>query len=148
MSNDLPNVKLQRTMPQAAPKNWQLEKTQFCHSTSTISFLFGVVLHERGRNYLKKIVSLSKDVFKWRTSTGSGFLSFMGSRLHSSKETFNTNFLAWRYFKMKNTSLPVDERRSKTTLPKLPNDGDARRALRDNKLQILVSLKALRTESQ
>ena len=49
---------------------------------------------------------------------------------------------------MKNTSLPVDERRSKTTLPKLPNDGDAGRALRDNKLQILVSLKALRTESQ
>ena len=28
---------------------------------------------------------------------------------------------------MKNTSLPVNERRSKTTLPKLPNDGDARR---------------------
>ena len=49
---------------------------------------------------------------------------------------------------MKNTSLPVDVRRSKTTLPKLPNDRDARRALRDNKLQILVSLKALRTESQ
>ena len=73
---------------------------------------------------------------------------FSLSRLHSSKETFNTNFLASRYFKMKNTSLPVDVRRSKTTLPKLPNDRDARRALRDNKLQILVSLKVLRTESQ
>ena len=55
------------------------------------------------------------------------FPKFSLSRLHSSKETFNTNFLASRNFKMKNTSLPVDERRSKTTLPKLPDDGDARR---------------------
>ena len=94
-----------------------------------------MVFHERWGNYLEKIVSLSKDVFKRRTSTGSGFFhlwavvfpKFSLSRLHSSKETFNTNFLASRYFKMKNTSLPVDERRSKTTLPKLPDDGDARR---------------------
>ena len=156
MSNDLPNVKLQRTMPQAAPKNWQLEKTQFCHSTSTISFLPRVVFHERWGNYLEKIVSLSKDVFKRRTSTGSGFFhlwavvfpKFSLSRLHSSKETFNTNFLASRYFKMKNTSLPVDERRSKTTLPKLLMTEMLVGALRNNELQILVSLKALRTESQ
>jgi len=51
---------------------------------------------------------------------------FSVSRLHNSKELSNTNFVASRYFKMKNTS-PVDVRRSKTTLPKLPNDGDARR---------------------
>ena len=38
------------------------------------------------------------------------------------KKLRNTNFISSRYVKRKNTSLPVDVRRSKTSLLKLPND--------------------------
>ena len=78
------------------------------------------------------IVNLSKDVFERRTSTGSGFFSFLDSgfahflgQLVSIivKTLRNTNLGASRCFKMKKTSLPVDVRRSKTPLLKLPNSG-------------------------
>ena len=77
------------------------------------------------------IVNLSKDVFERRTSTGSGLFSFLDSgfahllgQLVSIivKTLRNTNLGASRCFKMKKTSLPVDGRRSKTPLPKLPID--------------------------
>ena len=74
-------------------------------------------------------MNLSKDVFERRTSTGSGFFSFLDSgfahflgQLVSIivKTLRNTNLGASRCFKMKKTSLPVDVRRSKTPLLKLP----------------------------
>ena len=77
------------------------------------------------------IMNLSKDVFERRTSTGSGLFSFLDSgfahllgKLVSiiAKTLRNTNLGASRCFKMKKTSLPVDVRRSKTPLLKLPND--------------------------
>ena len=76
-------------------------------------------------------MNLSKDVFERRTSTGSGLFSFLDSgfahllgQLVSIivKTLRNTNLGASRCFKMKKTSLPVDVRRSKTPLLKLPND--------------------------
>ena len=76
-------------------------------------------------------MNLSKDVFERRTSTGSGLFSFLDSgfahflgQLVSIivKTRRNTNLGASRCFKMKKTSLPVDVRRSKTPLLKLPMD--------------------------
>ena len=78
------------------------------------------------------IVSLSKDVFEQRMSTrsgiffifDSGFAQIFGQKLIVSiivKTLGNTNFVASRCFKMKKTSLPIDVRRSKTPLLKLPN---------------------------
>ena len=67
-------------------------------------------------------MNFSKDVFERRTSTGSGFFSFLDSgfahflgQLVSIivKTLRNTNLGASRCFKMKKTSLPVDVRRSK-----------------------------------
>ena len=75
-------------------------------------------------------MNLSKDVFERRTSTGSGFFSFLdcgfahflGQLVNIIVKTLrNTNLGASRCFKMKKTSLPVDVRRSKTLLLKLPN---------------------------
>ena len=77
------------------------------------------------------IMNLSKDVFERRTSTGSGLFSFLDSgfahllgQLVSiiAKTLRNTNLGASRCFKMKKTSVPVDVRRSKTPLLKLPNN--------------------------
>ena len=77
------------------------------------------------------IMNLSKDVFERRTSTGSGLFSFLDSgfahllgQLVSiiAKTLRNTNLGASTCFKMKKTSLPVDVRRSKTPLLKLPNN--------------------------
>ena len=77
------------------------------------------------------IMNLSKDVFERRTSTGSGLFSFLDSgfahllgQLVSIivKTLRNTNLGASRCFKMKKTSVPVDVRRSKTPLLKLPNN--------------------------
>ena len=74
-------------------------------------------------------MNLSKDVFERRASTGSGLFSFLDSgfahllgQLVSIivKTLRNTNLGASRCFKMKKTSLPVDVRRSKTPLLKLP----------------------------
>ena len=76
-------------------------------------------------------MNLSKDVFERRTSTGSGLFSFLDSgfahflgQLVSIivKTRRNTNLGASRCFKMKKTSLPVDVRRSKMPLLKLPMD--------------------------
>ena len=76
-------------------------------------------------------MNLSKDVFERRTSTGSGLFSFLDSGFAHllgqlvtiiAKTLRNTNLGASRCFKMKKTSLPVDVRRSKTPLLKLPNN--------------------------
>ena len=73
--------------------------------------------------------SLSNNVFERRTSTGSGFFSFFDggfaqifSQIASIKvkKLRNTNFISSRHVKRENTSLPVDVRRSKTSLLKLP----------------------------
>ena len=76
------------------------------------------------------IVSLSKDVFERRTSTGSGLFSFLdggfiqifGQIVSITVKTLgNSNLVASRCFKMKKTSLPVDVCRSKALLLKLPS---------------------------
>ena len=73
--------------------------------------------------------SLSNNVFERRTSTGSGLFSFFDggfaqifSQIASItvKKLRNTNFISSRHVKRENTSLPVDVRRSKTSLLKLP----------------------------
>ena len=76
------------------------------------------------------IGSLSNNVFERRTSTGSGLFSFFDggfaqifSQIASIKvkKLRNTNFISSRHVKRENTSLPVDVRRSKTSLLKFPN---------------------------
>ena len=78
-----------------------------------------------------ELVNLSKDVFERRTSTRSGLFSFFDSGFAHLlgqvvsiivKTLRNTNLGASRCFKTKKTSLPVDVRRSKTPLLKLPID--------------------------
>ena len=73
--------------------------------------------------------SLSNNVFERRTLTGSGLFSFFDgsfaqifSQIASItvKKLRNTNFISSRHVKRENTSLPIDERRSKTSLLKLP----------------------------
>ena len=73
--------------------------------------------------------SLSNNVFERRTLTGSGLFSFFDgsfaqifSQIASItvKKLRNTNFISPRHVKRENTSLPVDVRRSKTLLLKLP----------------------------
>ena len=75
--------------------------------------------------------SLSNSVFERRTSTGSGLFASLGSGLVQTlgqivfireKKLSNTNLLESRHIKEKKASLPVDVRRSKTSLLKLPNE--------------------------
>ena len=81
-------------------------------------------------SWLVLLGSLSNNVFERRTSTGSGLFSFFDgvfaqifSQIASItvKKLRNTNFISSRHVKRENTSLPVDVRRSKTPLLKLPN---------------------------
>ena len=74
--------------------------------------------------------SLSSNVFERCTSTGSGLFSFFDggfaqifSQIASItvKKLRSTNFISSRHVKRENTSLPVDVRRSKTSLLKRPN---------------------------
>ena len=83
------------------------------------------------REVWETIGSLSNNVFERRTSNGSGLFSFFDggfaqilSQIASItvKKLRNTNFISSRHVKRENTSLPVDVRRSKTSLLKLPND--------------------------
>ena len=83
------------------------------------------------REVWETIGSLSNNVFERRTSTGSGLFSFFDggfaqilSQIASItvKKLRNTNFISSRHVKRENTSLPVEVRRSKTSLLKLPND--------------------------
>ena len=78
----------------------------------------------------KTLESLSNSVFERRTSTGSGLFASLGSGLVQTlgqivfireKKLSNTNLLESRHIKEKKASLPVDVRRSKTSLLKLPN---------------------------
>ena len=76
--------------------------------------------------------SLSNNVFERRTSTGSAlFLFFDGGFAQifsliasiTVKKLRNTNFISSKHVKRENTSLPVDVRRSQTSLLKLPING-------------------------
>ena len=76
------------------------------------------------------IGSLSRDVFERRTSTGSGrfallsrdFKQIFGQIVSIRIKTLgNTNMVASRLIERGKDSLPVDVRRSKTSLLKLPN---------------------------
>ena len=78
--------------------------------------------------------SLSNNVFEPRTLTGSGLFSFFDgsfaqifSQIASItvKKLRNTNFISSRHIKRENNSLPVDVRRSKTSVLKLPTGGEA-----------------------
>ena len=92
---------------------------------------FGVVLMSCRVNFHVVRAALgSNNVFERRTSTGSGLFSFFDggfaqifSQIASMtvKKLRNTNFISSRHVKRENTSLPVDMRRSKTSLLKLPN---------------------------
>ena len=84
---------------------------------------------QRERRCISELKQRTISELKRRTSTGSGFFSFLDSgfahflgQLVSIivKTLRNTNLGASRCFKMKKTSLPVDVRRSKTLLLKLP----------------------------
>ena len=79
--------------------------------------------------FIKLLGSLSNNVFERRTSTGSGLFSvfdggfaqiFSQIAYITVKKLRNTNFISSRHVKRENTSLPVDVRRSKTLLLKLP----------------------------
>ena len=84
---------------------------------------------------LLTIGSLSNNVFERHTSTGSGLFSFFDggfaqilSQIASItvKKLRSTNFISSRHVKRENTSLPVDVRRSKTSLLSSDNDDDDR----------------------
>ena len=95
------------------------------------------------------IGSLSNNVFERRTSTGSGLFSFFDggfaqifSQIASItvKKLRNTNFISSRHVKRENTSLPVDVRRSKTSLLKLPIIGYGMRLPKTASLALLLSI--------
>ena len=86
--------------------------------------------HNQGMREL--LGSLSSDVFERRTSTGSGLFALLSSNFDHIfgqivsirvKTLSNTNMVASRLIKREKSSLPVDVRRSKTSLLKLPNFG-------------------------
>ena len=75
------------------------------------------------------------DVLERRTSTGSWLFALLGRDFEQIigqivsirvKTLSNTNLVAWRHIKREKSSLPVDVRRSKTPLLKLPNRPFAR----------------------
>ena len=79
----------------------------------------------------QRLGSLSNDVFERCTSTGSCPFSFLGdgfAQIFSQivsirvKKLSNTNYIASRHITREKSSLPVDVRRSKTSLLKLPNN--------------------------
>ena len=74
--------------------------------------------------------SLSSGVFDRRTSTANGVFALFGRNFEQilgqivflrKKALSNTNLVASRHIKSEKGSLPVDVRRSKTSLLKLPN---------------------------
>ena len=78
-----------------------------------------------------RIGSLSNSVFERWTSTGSGLFASLGSSLVETlgyiifireKKVNNPNLYASRHIKMEKASLPVNVRRLKTSLVKLPNN--------------------------
>ena len=83
------------------------------------------------REYRTILGSLSSDVFERRTSTGSGRFALLS---HDFEQIFgqivsiriktlgNKNAVASRLIKREKGLLPVDVRRSKTSLLKLPNN--------------------------
>ena len=75
--------------------------------------------------FVRVLLSLSKEVFERRTSTASRLFLFTGGGFAQIfeqvvsiivKKLSNTNFVASRHFKMRNTSLPVDVRCLKKSL--------------------------------
>ena len=87
-------------------------------------FPFSVIIFRR---------TLSSDVFERRTSTGGGpfallsrdFEQNLGQIVSLRVQTLsNTNLVAPKHIKREKGSLPVDVRRSKTSLLKLPKDSE------------------------
>ena len=114
--------------------SWKLvQNTEQKYSVESVPWISGVFVFcvEPGPCVnANTIRSLSNGVFEWRTSTGSALFSFFDggfaqifSQIASItvKKLRNTNFISSRHVKRENTSLPVDVRRSKTSLLKLPN---------------------------
>ena len=75
------------------------------------------------------LLKLPNRVFERRTSTGNGLFAFLGGGFSyifeqivfvRVKRLSITNLVALRYFKKEKASLPVDVRRSKTSLLRLP----------------------------
>ena len=85
--------------------------------------------YNRGGRWLALIGSLSSDVFERRTSTGSGHFALLSRDFEQIfgqivsiriKTLGNINTVASRLTKREKGSLPVDVRRAKTSLLKLP----------------------------
>ena len=111
------------------------------NTTSDISKLLDIILRAVRRVKIETIGSLGNNVFARRTSTGSGLFWFFDggfaqifSQIASItvKKLRNTNFISSRHVKREKTLLPVDVRRSKTPLLKLPNKWYLRQISRTN----------------
>ena len=82
--------------------------------------------------------SLSSDIFEPRTSTGSELFAVVSRQFKqiffcqilsiTVKLRSNTMLVPWRYIKRGTGSLPVDVRRSRTSLLKPPNESNTRRS--------------------
>ena len=88
-----------------------------------------LVVYNYGTRF-ETLGSLSSDVFERRASTGSGVFALFGSDFEQRLEKIvslrvkslsNTNLVASWHIKREKVSLPVDLRRSKTSLVKLPS---------------------------
>ena len=98
--------------------------------------------------WIAQVGSLSNNVFERRKSTGSGLFSFFDSgfaQIFSQiasitvKKLRNTNFISSRHVKRENTSLPVDVRRSKTLLLKLPSIMEGGDTISQSRGQVAVT---------
>ena len=119
----------------------------WCQRQSSLAHRFGLAVRKKKRQHISKLYtlnfpvlsistelvtligSLSNNIFERRTLTGSGLFSFFDgsfaqifSQIASItvKKLRNTNFISSRHIKRENNSVPVDVRRSKTSLLKLP----------------------------
>ena len=113
--------------------NWQRTWLSLISTKSVFKAFLIILLHSFRQTQctLKWIIgSLSSDVFERRTSTGSGrfallsrdFKQIFGQIVSIRIKTLgNTNMVASRLIERGKGSLPVDVRRSKTSLLKLPN---------------------------
>ena len=118
-----------KPLARVTTKSWP--KTETVHEKSLaprVSTWFEVAFAFRVR-VKPTLGSLSNHVYERRTSTGSGLFSFLEYGVHQTfsqivsvrvKKLSNTNFISSRHIKREKSSLPVDVRRSKTSLLKLP----------------------------
>ena len=139
------NKILKNSTPGKVACIWHIERVQidaikFERTQIHFFFFFYRRFHCRRRPYLRslltgdgrtgQLVNLSSDVFERHTSTGSGVFSFLDGGFAQIfgqivsiivKRLRNANLVASRCFKMKNSLLPVDVRRSKNVFACAPN---------------------------